>query len=128
MRLSFTGFICLAVILACQNARVADAKLGEKRAQQVKEEQQPDDSFHKETNLEEAFPRLHLRDPQQQRQDDGNDQRELQDLVSYGGQPGVERIPLGLCEGDCDEDIDVSYMWQGCAFLFVFMLWLLKLF
>lgn len=34
--------------------------------------------------------------------------RALQELVSYGGKPDPERLPLGLCEGDCDEDEDVS--------------------
>jgi hypothetical protein len=54
------------------------------------------------TNWEEIFPRLHLRDANMKAN------RQLQELTSYGGEPNPERLPLGLCEGDCDENSDVS--------------------
>ena len=33
----------------------------------------------------------------------------LGELQGLGGNPGKEHLPLGLCEGDCDEDVDVSW-------------------
>ena len=34
--------------------------------------------------------------------------RRLPNLVGYGGEPAASHFPLQLCEGDCDNDNDVS--------------------
>ena len=33
--------------------------------------------------------------------------RRLTQLQGFGGTPNSEYLPLGLCQGDCDEDSDV---------------------
>ena len=79
----------LLVILAfhSEDQYQAQAKLGESFAR----EEQEWDSL--------SLPRLHLRDDKQK--------RNLVELEMFGGNPGDEFIPLGLCEGDCDDDDDV---------------------
>ena len=76
----------LLVILAfhSEDQYQAQAKLGE--------------SYAREREELDSLPRLHLRD----------DKRNLVELEMFGGNPGDEFIPLGLCEGDCDDDDDVS--------------------
>lgn len=41
--------------------------------------------------------------------------KDLPVLTGYGGDPPAGKIPLKECEGDCDEDVDVSYHWGALA-------------
>jgi len=106
--MSISRLLVVLSLLALQSHCVS-AKLG---GSNKKEEQENKDrvSVTAKTTREEArnveeeaadLPRLHLRETDK-------DLRDLQDLTYYGGQPDSEHIPLGLCEGDCDEDSDVS--------------------
>jgi hypothetical protein len=89
--------------------RQAQGKLGGDVS--IKREQ---DEARIAANWEEVFPRLHLRDVTIK------SDRQLQDLTSYGGSPDPERLPLGLCEGDCDDDTDVRFRAEPQSQLFVF--------
>jgi len=105
--MSISRLLVVLSLLALQSHFVS-AKLG---GSNKKEEQENKDTVSvTKTTREEArnveeeaadLPRLHLRETDK-------DLRDLQDLTYYGGQPDSEHIPLGLCEGDCDEDSDVS--------------------
>lgn len=86
----------LVLLLVCQFSS-SKAKLGETLTQEMSSIE-AEDAQDMRTNLDEAFPKLHLRDQE----------RNLQELVYHGGKPDSMWIPLGLCEGDCDEDKDVS--------------------
>jgi hypothetical protein len=92
----FTAATSVLLALTGQ-CRQAQGKLGGDMS--IKREQ---DEARTATNWEEIFPRLRLRDVTIQ------SDRQLQDLTYLGGSPDPERLPLGLCEGDCDEDTDVS--------------------
>ena len=59
-----------------------------------------EDKARATTNGEEIVPRL--------RNENGKTNRQLQSLTFLGETPDPERFPLGLCEGDCDDDQDVS--------------------
>lgn len=96
MKLTGIASVNLLVFLAYQNGEV-QAKLGGSYAPGPSATEEGENE-----NLAEALPHLHLRDD--------DDKRNLQvELEMYGGNPGSEFIPLALCEGDCDDDNDVSY-------------------
>jgi hypothetical protein len=91
------GFATLLVLLACQdeNQCSVEAKLGAPASRNARTTQENTDASG------EALPRLNLVREE-------NKKRNLIELEHFGGNPGDEFIPLGLCEGDCDDDDDVS--------------------
>ena len=87
--MKFTGSFVIGTLCALQASQnPVHAKLGASLVQQEQDDQ-------------EQEPMLQLRD-------NFVSVRALQELVSYGGKPDPERLPLSLCEGDCDGDEDVS--------------------
>ena len=42
--------------------------------------------------------------------DNGGEGKSLPSLVGYGGSPSKDDLPLQECEGDCDDDSEVSAM------------------
>ena len=89
--LGFSTAVILALLCQDQDLVLVQAKLGGSIAASSNTEYTYDN---------EVFPRLHMhiRD----------DKRKLTELESHGGNPDDDFIPLGECEGDCDDDKDVS--------------------
>ena len=105
----FSSSLLLTLVACALQSRSAQAKLGARLTTTQSDDHEQQQQPHRRNNTSDAyfaFPKLHLRDREEE-------SRHLQDLVYYGGKPDPERIPLGLCEGDCDEDADVSYL-QYC--------------
>ena len=94
MKYSSISCCFIAVFLAAQSHHPVSAKLGESLATNAEHEKN-----------DKELPELKLvRDEAETRR-----LQQTPELTFHGGNPGSDRIPLGLCEGDCDEDSDVSF-------------------
>ena len=97
MKITFSNSLLFVALGALAlTAKPVSAKLGSSLS--------PDSSSQHVEHQEE--PKLHLREG-------FVSTRDLQELEFYGGKPDPERLPLGLCEGDCDDDTDVSTRYDG---------------
>ena len=102
MALSTRAFV--VILLLTSSVLMTDARLrGPKKRRRTMQAaplyEKPDSLIPVEDDEEPELPYIKIRSRTLQ---------ELPQLTGLGGNPGTEVMPLGLCEGDCDDDSDVS--------------------